>query len=236
MAASSYTLRHLQDPSETIYTRPRLLINPRPSSRPTQQEAELDPAIETFHRTLPHYAETPLHSLPTIAAQLGVAHVFLKDESTRFGLPAFKILGASWAIHRAVCRALDLDASSVSLDELRWELSRQRRAGARRELRLVTCTEGNWGRATARMAKYLDIPATIYIPAFLDEATRELLRGEGAEIVVLDEHATYDDCVAAVKRHAQGDDRALMVMDTAWEGYEEVPLVSHRQGSYCCLP
>ena len=64
--------------------------------------------VEAFHRSLPDYAETRLHSLPSIAEDLGFSHVLLKDESTRFGLPSFKIAGASWAIHNALCKHLSL--------------------------------------------------------------------------------------------------------------------------------
>ena len=91
-------------------------------------------------------------------------------------------------------------------------------------IRLVTCTEGNWGRAVSRMAKYLGIPATIYVPGFMNEYTRSLIRSEGADVRVLP-HGSYDDTIIAVKEDAKHTG-ALMVMDTSWEGYEEIPSVS----------
>jgi diaminopropionate ammonia-lyase len=68
-----------------------------------------DPKVEAFHRTLPHYCQTPLVSLPEIAKDIGVGHLLLKNESLRFGLPAFKILGASWATARVITKKLNLE-------------------------------------------------------------------------------------------------------------------------------
>ncbi|KAK4545111.1 hypothetical protein LTR36_003662 [Oleoguttula mirabilis] len=209
---SSYTITHLNT-GET-FTRPSALVNPHYDlSRDWQ--LDIDSAVEAFHKQLPDYGETTLHSLPSVAAELGFAHVFIKDESTRFGLPSFKILGASWAVHRAVCQRLNLP-NSTSLAELQAAL---KHAGG--ETRLVTCTDGNWGRACARMAKHLDIPIKIYVPAFMVEYTQNLLREEGADVKVV-ANGTYDDAIVAAQQDAEKTG-ALMVMDTSWAGYEEVP-------------
>ena len=208
----SYTVKHLQ--TGNSFERPYVLLNELQKGDDWHQT--IDPTVEAFHKTLPHYGETKLHSLPTAASELGFSHVFIKDESTRFGLPSFKILGASWAIHRAVCKRLGLP-NSTTLDALTKALN------GRNEVRLVTCTEGNWGRATARMAKYLGVPATIYVPLFMNEYTQNLLRSEGAEVKLL-AGGSYDDTIAAVKHDAETTG-ALMVMDTSWDGYTEVPQV-----------
>lgn len=206
------------------FTRPRSLTNTL--QQPRNWKHETEPAIEAFHKTLPSYAETPLHSLPSIATELGFRHVFIKDESTRFGLPAFKILGASWAVQRAVCQRLGLP-KTTSLEEARKALAAQANGAAHGErLRLVTTTEGNWGRACARMAKYLGLPCKIFVPGLMPAATRDLLRGEGAEVVPLEE-GTYDDCIAALRTEAAEEKGALMVMDTSWEGFEECGQVLH---------
>lgn len=180
-----------------------------------------DPAVEAFHQKLPDYNETILHALPSVASDLGLAHVFLKDESTRFGLPAFKILGASWAAYRAICKLLNLSINST-LDDVRQSLAFAKIDG--NEVRLVTCSEGNWGRACARMSKILGIQATIYVPGFMSEYTQLLLRGEGADLRVLKD-GSYDDSIAATRKDAD-ETGALMVMDTSWDGYEEVPKVT----------
>lgn len=183
--------------------------------------------VLAFHQKLPHYKETPLHSLPQLAEELQLGHVFLKDESNRFGLPSFKILGASWAIFRVLAERLDLDVHHLIHDtrepESLWQQigSRANSAG----LTLVTCTEGNWGRAVARMAKYIGMPARIFVPSFMPEITRDYVRSEGAELIVIE--GNYDDSVAAAKKEAGLDKNATLVMDMGWDGYEKVPQVSH---------
>lgn len=206
----SHEVTHLD--SGARFLRPKLLLNTLQQPRRWTQTP--DPAIEAFHQSLPNYAETQLHSLPALAADLGFRHVFVKDESTRFGLPAFKILGASWAVHQSVCKRLGL-AKTTSLAEMVEVLE------GRDDVRLVLCTEGNWGRACARMAKYLGVACKIYVPYFMNTSTRDLLRGEGAEVLVL-ENGSYDDCIAAVREEARTTD-ALLVMDTSWEGFTECP-------------
>lgn len=208
----SHKVTHLH--SGETFTRPKLLANNL--QRPREWTYSIDPAVEAFHKTLPGYAETQLHILPDVAKELGFSHVFVKDESTRFGLPAFKILGASWAIHQTICKHLGLP-KETSLDELIQKLK------GRNDVRLVLCTEGNWGRACARMAKYLGIPCKIYVPDLMNDYTQGTLRGEGAEVLVL-ENGTYDDCIARVRKEASTTE-ALMVMDTSWEGFTECPQV-----------
>jgi diaminopropionate ammonia-lyase len=61
-------------------------------------------AVRAFHQGLPGHAPTPLTEVPALAAELGAARVFVKDESSRLGLPAFKILGASWAVRQLLRR------------------------------------------------------------------------------------------------------------------------------------
>lgn len=191
-----------------------MLINPSAASW-TYSGPPPDPAVESFHRALPDYNVTPLVNLPGLAQELGVGHVLIKDESNRFGLPAFKILGASWAIYRAVATKCNLPLT-CSLEELGTAVRAQ-------GLRLVTCTAGNWGRATARMARYLQIPATVFVPRFTDQATQNKISSEGAKVVVVD--GDYDGSIDAARREAEGEDN-LLVMDVSWKGYEEIPEVS----------
>jgi diaminopropionate ammonia-lyase len=192
-----------------------------PSAPTWSCRTPIDPAILKFHSQLPDYAITPLTPLPSLAKELGVAHVFVKDESTRFGLPAFKILGASWAIHRVIATQTKLPLSSTL-----QELGDAARANG---LRLVTCSEGNWGRAVARMAKYLGVKASIYVPRYMDEATQAKIRSEGAEVIVVS--GEYDDCIVVTRKDADNTG-ALLVMDTSWEGYKEIPQVSHADNTY----
>jgi len=188
-----------------------------PSARSWTCETSIDPNVLNFHRCLPGYAVTPLTSLPDLAKELGLGNVFVKDESSRFGLPAFKILGASWAIYRAVAARAGLPLT-VSLKELGD-------AARLKEIRLVSCSEGNWGRSVAKMAQYLGVPATIYVPRYMDQATQTKIRSEGAEIVVV--NGEYDDSISSSRDDAEKTG-ALLVLDTSWKGYEEIPKVISR--------
>lgn len=176
---------------------------------------KLNAQVQPFHCSLPDYAVTPLVPLPALAQDLGLKHVLLKDESHRLGLPAFKILGASWAVFRAVAEFCNFPLTS-SLPEIG-------KAAKDRGVRLVTCTEGNWGRAVSRMAKYLDITAIIFVPDFMDEATQEKIRGEGAEVVVVE--GDYDYSITKAREEAARGQEALLVMDVSWKGYETIPEV-----------
>lgn len=183
--------------------------------------------VLAFHQKLPRYEQTPLRPLPQVADELGLGRVFLKDESDRFGLPSFKILGASWAVFRAVAERLRLDdpAAFMGDNSQGGEFWARLGALARAEgLSLVSCTEGNWGRAVARMARYIGIPARIYVPGFMPETTRARIRSEGAELLVVD--GSYDDGVAAARAESEGNELAILAMDMGWEGYQAFPGVS----------
>lgn len=170
-------------------------------------------AVTKFHQSLPNYAPTPLVPLPELAAELGVRAVFVKDESDRFGLPSFKVLGASWGCFRAVAQHLELPPTA-SLDEV----SSGAKASA---ITLVAATEGNHGRAVAFMARLLGIDAQIFVPRSMDERTRGFIAGEGASVVV--SPGSYDQAVYEASDRANQRPGALLIQDTAFEGYESVP-------------
>ena len=161
---------------------------------------------------MPGYRPTPLVELAGLAAELGVGAVLVKDESDRLGLPAFKILGASWAVNCALSQRSGFDAPATSLIELR-ECSAP--------VTLVTATDGNHGRAVARMAALLGAAARIYVPAGTAEATVDAITSEGAKVVQTD--LLYDDVVWAAASSTAGHPDDLLVQDTAWAGYEDIP-------------
>ncbi len=165
-----------------------------------------------FHTSMPAYRPTPLVELPELADELGVEAVLVKDESNRLGLPAFKILGASWAVNRALSQRSGFAAPAASLAELR-----ERSA----PVTLVTATDGNHGRAVARMAALLGLAARIYIPAGTAKETVEAISSEGAEVVHTD--LVYDEVVWAAACSTAGHRNDLLIQDTAWEGYEQIP-------------
>ena len=148
-----------------------------------------------FHRSLPGYAPTPLVAVPAIAAELGVSRVLVKDESSRLGLPAFKVLGASWACRQVL----------------------ERRPGAM----LVTATDGNHGHAVARMAAHFGVGATVFVPGVVLPAAAARIAGEGAQVVWVD--GDYDAAVRRAAGFAGAQPGRALVQDTAWDGYEEVP-------------
>jgi diaminopropionate ammonia-lyase len=170
------------------------------------------PGSVAFHRSMPGYEPTPVVCTPDLAKQIGVASIVVKDQSRCFGLPAFKIMGASWAVDCAVSELLGLPPASdfATLRE---------RAASLRPLKLVTATDGNHGRAVARMAGLLGLDATIYVPKGTVQARIDAIRSEGARLEVVD--GPYDDAVARAAQDA--GPRCLIVSDTSWPGYETTP-------------
>lgn len=189
-----------------------IYVNPNAHSWVTRSAP--DPGVEAFHQRLPEFAETPLVPLPDLARELGVGHVLVKDESRRFGLPAFKILGASWAVHRAVVKQTG-SPLDISLEDLG-------KAANKQDIKLVGCSAGNWGRAYSRMAKYLGIPATVFAPRTMDQGTQDRISSEGAKVVPID--GDYDAAIQISIKETEASN-TLLVMDTSWPGYEEFPTV-----------
>ena len=179
------------------------------------------PAIHdprAFHRRLPGYAPTPLIDAPHLAARLGVAKVWVKDEARRLGLPAYKILGASWATYRA----LEQHAHAVHGGDLEpWTTLEDLRArlAPLQPLTLVCATDGNHGRAVAHMARLLGLQAHVLVPHDMVASRQDAIRAEGAQLTVVP--GTYDDAVRQAA--ALGNARCLVISDTAWDGYEDVP-------------
>jgi diaminopropionate ammonia-lyase len=171
-----------------------------------------------FHRTLAGYDRTPLTPLPSLAAELGVGHVFLKDESRRLGLPAFKILGASWAACRALSERYRLDPVHTRVPELQAHLSN---LAAHKRPVLVTATDGNHGRAVARIAAMLGLGARVYVPDGVSLAAIQAIRDEGADVIGTD--SDYDCTVRQAARSTERSDFDVLVQDTSWPGYTTIP-------------
>ncbi len=168
-----------------------------------------------FHRRLPGYRESPLVEAPRLAELLGVAKVFVKDETSRFGLPSFKVLGASWAAYASLRERLGpLPDGSLSYEGLQsW-------ASPLRPLTLMAATDGNHGRAVARVARWLGLDARIFVPSFVSPGRCQAIEAEGAELVVID--GVYDAAVDAALAAARTAD-SLLVSDTARSASDVVP-------------
>ncbi|NTW02764.1 MAG: diaminopropionate ammonia-lyase, partial [Oscillochloris sp.] len=170
-------------------------------------------SASAFHHRLPGYAPTPIVELPGLAARLGIGRISLKLETNRFGLPSFKILGASYATYRALCAQLGGEPIWQTLDDLRIALA------PLRPLTLLAATDGNHGRAVAHMAALLDLQARIFVPADMAPARMQAIIDEGAELEVV--HGSYDEAVA--RSASAAGPQALVISDTSWPGYEEIP-------------
>ena len=142
-----------------------------------------DDSAAPFHRGLAGYAPTPVHRLDRLAAERGVGAVQMKDESDRLGLPAFKILGASWAVERALRERPDVRT-------------------------LVAASAGNHGRAVAHAAALRELACRVFLPARALAARRRAIAAGGAEVVVVD--GRYEDATEAAARAAEADGVALI--------------------------
>lgn len=190
----------------------RYHLNPAATTNPTETADHA--AIVAFHRRLPAYAPTPLVDAPALAARLGVGQVWVKNESSRLGLPAFKMLGASWATYQAVQARLGASLEPwTTIDDL------HQRVASLRPMSLAAATDGNHGRAVARMARLLGFGARIFVPRGTAEARIAAIADEGAEVVVVD--GTYDEAVA--RSADEASERCLVISDTSWPGYADVP-------------
>ena len=199
----------------------RLRLNETASHRPPAAgiddfgPAELGRAL-AFHRSLPGYAPTPLLELRQFARHLGLGGIYVKDESLRFGLKAFKALGCAYAMGRLVAERLGREIGDCPFAAMTGEAARARLG----EIVFATATDGNHGRAVAWMARQLGHKAVVYLPQGTSQARLEAIRAEGAEAEIVD--MNYDEAVRMTARRAAERDW-LLVQDTAWAGYETIP-------------
>jgi diaminopropionate ammonia-lyase len=161
--------------------------------------------VQHFYDARPALTPSPLVRRPATARALGLADLFVQDETHRFGLEAFKITGAMYALHSLMASRTTPSA--------------------------ITCaTAGNHGRAVSRAARDRGVACTVFIPAMatgtpdVERATRSAriaaMRADGATTIDVD--GSYEDAVRAAAEFAERTG-ATIVSDTAWEGYEEIP-------------
>ncbi|HCH3375387.1 TPA: diaminopropionate ammonia-lyase [Vibrio parahaemolyticus] len=165
-----------------------------------------------FHSQIDGYQPTPLVSLPALATQLGVKAILVKDESKRFGLNAFKVLGGSYALGRQLAKHLNVDIAEIDLKTVSSKLEAP--------LTFATATAGNHGTGVAWAAREMGQQAVVYMPKGSPQASVDRIRGLGAECIVTE--VNYDDTVRLANDTAQANGW-MLVQDTAWEGYEEIP-------------
>jgi diaminopropionate ammonia-lyase len=193
---------------------PALTVHPNPMRSRDVPVGPPPSEPRRFHQRLPGYSPTPLRSVDQLANKLGVAELWVKDESERLGLPAFKMLGASWATYLTLERQRGRPfVDWTTVDDLRDQVAELG------PLTLATATDGNHGRAVARMARLLGLTARVRVPANTVKARIDAVAAEGAEVTV--STGNYDQAVAEVA--AWASDTTLVVSDTSWDGYEDVP-------------
>ncbi|MCC8057271.1 diaminopropionate ammonia-lyase [Cloacibacillus sp.] len=174
-------------------------------------------AARAFHESFPQYKVTPLAELKELAKFYGIKDLFIKDESYRFGLNAFKVLGGSFAMARYISKLTGRPIEELTYDVLTSpELKKE--TG---DITFFSATDGNHGRGVAWAANKLGQKSVIMMPKGSQKARFDNIRKEGAVTTI--EEFNYDDCVRKAAKAAGETHGGVIVQDTAWEGYEEIP-------------
>jgi len=173
--------------------------------------------IYDVHKSLPEYNPTPLINLPNLANDLGVKQILVKDEAHRFGLQAFKALGATYAIYRFLKNIIENEGGKVPTPIDFYHDPNFIESG---RFTFCTATDGNHGRGVAWTSRKLNQNAVIYMPKNTVQARIKNIESEGAKVIVVD--GSYDDAVALSKREAEKNGWQI-ISDTSWPGYEEIP-------------
>lgn len=179
-------------------------------------ESEVKKA-RNFHQTIPGYERTPLANLTHMASYLGLKELYVKDESYRFGLNAFKVLGGSFAMARYIAQKTNRDVSELDFETLTSDKLREEFGQAT----FFTATDGNHGRGVAWAANRLKQKAVVYMPKGSTQTRLDNIKAEGATATI--EEVNYDECVRMAAAAAAQTPNGVVVQDTAWEGYEEIP-------------
>ena len=171
-----------------------------------------------FHKSLPEYRETPLISLSHLSGELGVGGIYVKDESCRFGLNAFKGLGGAYAMFRILCRRLGLDPEKADFGTFQETEIRERVS----QITFATATDGNHGKGVSWAAKLFGCSARVFMPKGSSPARAQAIRKAGpAEVEITDEN--YDGAVEMARKKSE-EQGWILIQDTSWKGYEEIPL------------
>ena len=197
----------------------QLIKNPHKTGEiPAEFSKEASRSIRAFHESLDCYEPTPLVELSALAKELGVKSVYVKDESKRFGLKAFKGLGGSYVVFRVVCRELGLDPDKTTMEDLKSEKYRDKVS----EMVFITATDGNHGKGISWASGLLGCKSYVYMPKGSVEARAQAIRDAGlAEVTITD--MGYDDTVRYASSIAEKNGWFL-VQDTSWPGYDTIPM------------
>lgn len=172
----------------------------------------------SFHSTFPNYKPTPLIELKGLSNHLGLKNIWIKDESHRFGLNAFKVLGASYAVVKYLTEFFGMKNVQATYTVLNDSPFRNRA----RNITLVTATDGNHGRGVAWTAQQIGCKSVIYMPKGTTQSRFENIKSHGADVTIID--GSYDDAVKLAKENSEKYGW-LLVQDSSWNGYEKIPLM-----------
>ena len=194
-----------------------ILVNKiKPGTAPIFTEADGLDSMR-FHNSLPSYSATKLHFLKELSSRLHVRSIAVKDESSRFGLNAFKGLGGSYAMFRILCEQLGLDPAKTGYRDFQEKVVRQQCS----RIHFVTATDGNHGKGVSWAAKLFGCKATVYMPAGSVEARRLAIERAGTASAFITD-LNYDRTVLHAKDMAARNGW-ILIQDTAWDGYEKIP-------------
>lgn len=178
---------------------------------------EIERDVSNFHETLGGYEPTPLTELPN-SHEFGVKKVFIKEESSRFGLPSFKILGASWAIHKVLVSEFSLP-SNTTFSTIQQHI---RTENLKNTICLVCATDGNHGRAVARVAYLLGIKSEVYVPSNVLPSERAKIKSEG-NTNLTEIRGDYDEAVETAYKFSLESKNRYFIQDTSFTNYTNIP-------------
>ncbi len=172
----------------------------------------------SFHESFPQYSPTPMAKLNNLAMMLGLGGIVVKDESFRFGLNAFKVLGGSYAMGSYIAKKLGEDISKLDFHALTSDDLKQKLG----EITFFTATDGNHGRGVAWAANQLNQKSVVYMPVGSSRARLENILKEGSDASITD--LNYDDAVRLAAKNSEKTPNSVIIQDTAWEGYTDIPI------------
>ncbi len=196
------------------------VMNKMPRSEDKQLEImsiENVDRAQGFHESFPQYSVTPMACLDGMAEYLNLSGLYVKDESFRFGLNAFKVLGGSFAMARYIAKEMKKDVSDITYEYLTSSEFRKEFGQAT----FFTATDGNHGRGVAWAANKLGQKSVVHMPIGSTKPRFDNIAKEGATVTI--EEVNYDECVRMAAAGAAATKNGVVVQDTAWEGYEEIP-------------
>ena len=195
-----------------------LVTRPQEGKKAAFRDYSLDKAeaVREFHRSFPMYAPTPLAKLSETAKALGIGEIYVKDESHRFGLNAFKVLGGSYAMGNILARKLGKSLQETGYGVLTAAETKEKLG----DITFITATDGNHGRGVAWTANTLGQKSVVHMPRGSAEERLNNIRLAGAEADIID--GNYDDAVRLSRKEAE-ENGWVVVQDTSWPGYEEIP-------------